>query len=261
MARTAGSSVGGSRRATVDVWVAEPVDADLGPWLVHLDDVERARVATLPSQQASRFVQARALLRGVLGERLGCSPQAVELHVMCPECGGTHGPVVLGAGGPYVSITRAGALIAVAVTDDGPVGVDIESHAAVSAAPLAGVALPRPELTAHSHRRHDARTPALARAWVSAEATLKAVGTGLRTDPAHLEVRSRRGRRTALAPDGTRAVLADLDLGPRLAGAVALVPDGPVDVGPAGLNHPDRLPRLAVRLLDGGTVLTSLRGR
>ena len=252
----------GIRRATVDVWVAEPIDADLDPWFVHLDEVERTRAATLPAQQASRFVQARALLRGVLGARLGCSARDVALHATCPECGGAHGRVVLAAGvGPQVSITRAGALIAVAVTDDGAVGVDIESHAAVSAAPLAGVALSGPELTAHRRRRRPARTPALARAWVTAESALKAAGTGLRTDPAELEIHSARGRRTALAPDGTRTLIADLDLGPRLAGAVALAWHGSIPARRAELGLPERPPRLAVRLFDGGAVLTGLRRR
>lgn len=242
---------------TVDTWVAQPLGPDLRPWLAHLDSAERARAATLPVQQASRFVQARALLRGVLGDRLGCPARAVALHVECPACGGAHGPVVVAEGrGPFVSVTRAGPLIAVAVTDVGPVGVDIESHAAVAAAPLADVALSADELTAHRRRRRSTRTPALARAWVSTEAALKAAGTGLRTDPAHLAVSTVRGRRTCTTPDGARALLADLDLGPDVAGAVAVAWGAPV---PTGLRAPDRAPLIAVRLHDGDGVLAALR--
>ena len=246
------------RPPTVDVWVVAPVEANLGPWLLHLDAAERARARSLSAHQAPRFVQARALLRGVVGDHLHCTPRTVPLRVECPDCGGAHGPVLVDTGtrtgtgtgtdraaGPFVSITRAGSLMAVAVPDAGPVGVDIESHAAVSAAPLTRIGLPGRELAAHERRgRRGAR--ALARSWVSAEAVLKAAGTGLRTDPAHLEIRSRRGRRTARTPDGSRALLADLALGPHLAGAVALV-------------LPGRRPRFTVRLHDGGEVLARLQ--
>ena len=240
--------------AAVDVWVAEPVDDVLGPWLHLLDAAERARAATLPVRQASRFVQARALLRGVLGARLRCPAADVTLQVVCPGCGGEHGPVLLAGGaGPFLSVTRAGPLIAVAVTDHGPVGVDVESYAAVAAAPLAGIGL---AVTGHRHLRRAADPRAPARAWVSTEAALKAAGTGLRTDPADVEIRSRHGRRTAVTTDGRRAALVDLDLGPGLAGAVAVA-------GPRTDQQPGkgRAPRIVVRLLDGDAVLAALGGR
>ncbi|MCL3861171.1 4'-phosphopantetheinyl transferase superfamily protein [Actinotalea sp. K2] len=246
-------------RSTVDVWVAALRDDETGPWLAHLDATEQARAATLPDQQRSRFVQARALLRGVLGERLGCSARAVELHVACSACGGPHGPVTLAADiDLFTSITRAGARIGVALTDAGAVGVDIESFAAISAARLADVALSGRALAAHARRRPSARTRALATSWVSAEAALKATGTGLRTSPADLEIHSRRGRRTALAPDGTWALLAGLDLGPGLAGAVALVPGGPWSAEHTGRDPAAGPHRLTVRLHDGDAVLTDL---
>ncbi|WP_250442997.1 4'-phosphopantetheinyl transferase superfamily protein, partial [Actinotalea sp. C106] len=204
----------GRPTATVDVWLAEPAE-DASTWLLHLDAVERARAAGLPTPQASRFVQARALLRAVLGQRLGCALRDVPLQVRCPTCGGPHGPVSLATrSGPELSLTRAGALIAVALSDAGPVGVDVESHPAIAAAPLAALPPSGRGLTARARQRRATRTPVVARSWVSAEAVLKATGTGLRTDPADLVISSRRGRRTALAPDGTRAVLADLGLGP-----------------------------------------------
>ena len=154
-------------------------------------------------------------------------------------------------------------------------GIDVESHAAVSASALADVALAGRELTAHRRRRRSARTPALARTWVSAEAVLKATGTGLRADPADLVIRSR-GRltgfprtalsrtaltRTALTPDGRRALLADLDLGPHLAGAVAVVPDASISTGRPAPHRPGRPSRLSVRQHAGDAVLTDLSRR
>ncbi|MBO1752091.1 hypothetical protein J4G33_09775 [Actinotalea sp. BY-33] len=246
--------------ATVDVWLAEPADLT-SSWLAHLDAVERSRAADLPGPQASRFIQGRALLRAVLGEHLGCAPREVPLHVRCPTCAGPHGPVSLATGtgtGPHLSLTRAGALVAVAVSEAGPVGVDVESHAAISAAPLGALPPSRRGVTARTRQRRAALTSAVARSWVSAEAVLKATGAGLRTDPADLVISSRRGRRTALTPDGTRAVLADLDLGPGVAGAVAVVPHAP---GPTEPGGPSRLPRLSVHQHDGDAVLAALGTR
>jgi 4'-phosphopantetheinyl transferase len=244
---------------TVHVWTVEPFDGDLDPWIVHLSAVEQERAAGLPAHQASRFVLARVLLRGVLGARLDCAARAVPLHVRCPDCGGAHGPITCAwSGAPFVSVTRAGPLIGVALTDAGPVGIDIESHAAAGAAPFADVALPRRELSVHSRLRPRARTHALVQFWVIAEAVLKATGTGLRADPAGLEVERAGGRGMVRTPDGTQVRLVELDLGPTTAGAVAVVSDGSGGPGRGVLGAPAPA-RLAVRLLDGAAVLGELR--
>ncbi|QTE31156.1 4'-phosphopantetheinyl transferase family protein [Pengzhenrongella sicca] len=211
---------------TVDVWVVAPGAADPEPLLATLDAVERARAAALPTDQASRFVFARALLREVVGARLGCPAGEVVVRARCAACGGPHGQVEVvvrdaGAPAPHVSLTRAGPLIAVAVSDAGRVGVDVESPAAVAAARLADVALSPGEAAAHAGRPSADQATALARTWVRTEATLKALGTGLRIDPALVDTRGRTARLPA-GTAGSPVELADLRLGPGAVGAVAL---------------------------------------
>lgn len=227
--------------ATIDVWVVEPDAALPADHERGLDDVERRRALALPPDQAARFVCARVLLRRAVGAMAGVDPRDVALVARCPTCGGPHGPVrvlapvrVLGpAGMPplaglAVSVTRSGPLAAVAVAHHA-VGIDVESRGAIAAAPLADVALAPAERARHDRLPAAARGEHLARTWVRKEAVLKALGTGLVTDPAAIAL--------AEGPGGPRVVgrpeilLADLsDLAGMLGavGAVALLlPEAP----------------------------------
>ncbi|MCU1420493.1 MAG: 4-phosphopantetheinyl transferase [Microbacteriaceae bacterium] len=87
---------------------------------------------------------------------------------VCPDCGGDHGRPVVAEPGRWVSLSRSGGLVAVAFSTAGPVGVDLESRAAVARHPVRGL------------RHPDARE------WTTKEAVLKADGRGLRVDPAEL---------------------------------------------------------------------------
>ncbi|WP_258725512.1 4'-phosphopantetheinyl transferase family protein [Cellulomonas sp. NS3] len=232
----------------VDVWTAGAGTAVTPAQATVLDDAERARAGALPPPAAERFVLGRVLLRGVLAERLGCAPATVGLRARCVRCGGAHGRVRV-VGPPrehHVSLTRSGPLVAVALTVAGPVGVDVESTSAVSAAPVDGVLLSPAELAGHRALPAHAAEAALARVWVRKEAALKALGTGLVADPSAWALgpppAGARGV-DAVAPGGV--VVADLDVGPGRAGAVAVL-------GPAA-------PDLIVRCQDGRSVLDALR--
>lgn len=117
----------------------------------------------------------------VVAEHTGLTVHDVVVTRACPVCAGSdHGrPVVLlpgtGRRPPSVSLSRAGGLTVLAVTDDGPVGVDVQ---AVPDAPVPDFA---------SFALHPAERAGTAeeqcRTWVRKEALLKALGTGLRTDP------------------------------------------------------------------------------
>ena len=104
----------------------------------------------------------------------------------CARCGsGAHGrPVLLATAAlrrpAYVSVARAGDLSIVAVTDAGPVGIDVEVEGAAGFTGFADVALHVDEDGA------DAVDPT--RVWVRKEALLKAYGLGLSVDPSQVRI-------------------------------------------------------------------------
>lgn len=234
------------RDVVVDVWRVPAAAVD--PAVVALlTDAERDRAASLAPAVAPGFVAGRALLRTVLGGRLGVVPAAVVLDVACPACGGPHGPVSVagaarGTGADvHVSLTRSTGLVAVALTTSAPVGVDVEEVRAVRPA-LADVALAPAERSDGEHRLPGRRRRELARAWVRKEAVLKALGTGLLTAPADAVVVADAATGGFRVRHADLDVLgADVDAGRGRVGAVAVVADGPA--------------RVSVRLHDGAAAL------
>ena len=246
--------------AVVDVWF---VAAGVGEqWLTEratfdgrglpaeLDVVEERRARQLRQDQRAAFVVARVMLRRVLGERLALAPDDVPLVASCAVCGKPHGRVQLeGIDGLWVSLTRSSGVLALALTDAGPVGIDVESVASVQAAPVADVALsPRERLHVQALAPDD-RQNAVAVAWVRKEAALKALGTGLRRSPSDLELLPLVGGAAVRGvPD---LEVADLEVGAGIVGAVAVVPRSAEPGGAAT----DGRSRVEVRTHEGEIVL------
>lgn len=171
----------------VDVWVVPSTSATADAPV--LDSVERKRAAALDPGRRAAFVTARVLLRLAVAHGLGCAPGEVRLDATC-RCGRPHGPVTVLPAGPWVSISRNGPVVAVALRTSGPVGIDVASVAAVAWAPLDRLLGPGAEGLGPTDAADPPRadTGALARTWVRTEATLKMLRTGLRRDPADLWV-------------------------------------------------------------------------
>ncbi|WMX45020.1 4'-phosphopantetheinyl transferase superfamily protein [Streptomyces roseicoloratus] len=147
-----------------------------------LDDAERRVYASfLREPDAALYVTAHALLRLVVGEALGRDPADLVFAA------GPHGKPYLENARVEFSLSHAGERVAVAVTSDTPVGVDVER------VPRAGAELPLHVLSPAERAAYDL-LPAAGRAgaftsyWVRKEAVLKATGEGLRVDPARLTV-------------------------------------------------------------------------
>ena len=129
---------------------------------------------------ACAHAEARDLLGIEVATLLDVQPGDVSIAAVCSRCGGPHGrPVVqvavLSDRIPFVSISRRSGVIVVAVSSDGPVGVDAERVGAATS-DIAGVVL-------HPSERAD-DAEALTTTWVRKEALLKATGHGLTADPA-----------------------------------------------------------------------------
>ena len=170
---------------TVEVVLArvETLDAPEGL----LDDAERARADAFSDAGArARFVTAHALLRTVVGARIGVPAQHVRVRQTCADCGGPHGcPQVDGV---HVSQSSSGDLVVVAVCLDVPVGVDIETVSATGFPGFDDVALTGDERAALAATSAVDRSRLRALWWTRKEAVLKARGVGLRTDPRSVSV-------------------------------------------------------------------------
>ena len=113
-------------------------------------------------------------------------PAHIVLVHECPRCGSDeHGrPRLLATAAvrhpAQVSLARAGDLSVAAITDAGPVGVDVEAEGAAGFAGFEDVALHPGELAS------TADDPT--RVWVRKEALLKAYGLGLAVDPSDVRL-------------------------------------------------------------------------
>ena len=124
----------------------------------------------------------RSVLHDAIGAVSGYAPSAVEVEYRCVRCGlvGHGKPNVVTPAGYFASLSRSGQLVAVAVTDAGPIGIDITNVAAVSRADV-GAVLRHPE--------DDAVTPVeIARSWAAKEAVLKATGWGLHVEASGIAI-------------------------------------------------------------------------
>lgn len=127
----------------------------------------------------SRPDAADLLLRLVVGAVARIPLHEVTVRRLCARCGSSgHGrPFVVrrdGQPAPYVSLSRAEDTVVVAVSEAGPVGVDVERLGAARFSGFADVALHPDERAVDVEQR--------VRTWVRKESLLKATGDGLEVD-------------------------------------------------------------------------------
>lgn len=153
-----------------------------------LDVGERRRAGALRDDQARRrFVSVHAMLRILVGRRLDLDP-----HVLTFTPRGDYGKpeLVHSKHRLHVNIASAGDRVVCAVTEFGPVGVDVESHSVIADANRFGE-VDRILLTPAERQllgELGDRVGALTRWWVRKEAVLKASGEGLTVEPTALQM-------------------------------------------------------------------------
>lgn len=218
-----------SEESVVDVWVRAVPDHLVGT--DSLDPVELARLASFHDGTARRsYAAGHVLLRGALGEWLGGPPSRFGFNRTCPRCGEPHGrPILLQDNGVHVSLSRTGTLVAVAVTRVGPVGVDVETVESTDFDGFEATALHPDERADVEVAHRQERLHRRATSWARKEAALKALGVGLRRDPASVRTPPS-GIRTHW--DGFASPFTVVDLSPDLlastgtVGAVAVLGAG-----------------------------------
>jgi len=155
------------------VWERRPSAlTDAGTAGALLSPAEIARMRTfIQTPDQLRFLTAWSLARQVLGELSGQDPRALVFDRTCTHCGHpTHGKPRL-VGGPWqFSLSHTADRVLLAVAEDCPVGVDIESaDAKVTDVSRLILHPDEPPVTGVK----------LLRIWVRKEAVLKATGHGL----------------------------------------------------------------------------------
>jgi 4'-phosphopantetheinyl transferase len=210
----------GSPEQVVEVWVRPVPDEVVGIEL--LDAVETARLASFRDDSARRsYAAGHVLLRSALGEWLGEQPGSLAFDRTCASCGKQHGrPILLQDNGVHVSLSRTSTLVAVAATRVGPVGIDVEMVASSDFDGFAATALHPDERADVEVASHADRLHRRATSWARKEAALKALGVGLRTDPASVQTPPS-GIRTEW--DGFASPFTVVDLALDVAGAVGAV--------------------------------------
>jgi 4'-phosphopantetheinyl transferase len=158
-----------------------------------LDASEEARAKRFRRpEDRERFVLAAALLRTVVALRVGIAPEEVNIDRTCTRCGGAHGrPTVVGLG-LEVSVSHSGALVVIAATGAGRVGVDVERVRPIDHVSLSG------EICQPGEAHRDLGPVSFYKLWTRKESVLKATGAGLDLSMAEVVV---------TAPDRTPRVL------------------------------------------------------
>jgi 4'-phosphopantetheinyl transferase len=148
-----------------------------------LDPIETGRRAQLREVgDRDRYGLAAALLRTVVGRRTAVDPGKVVVDRTCEICGGPHGRPRLAKPGLETSISHSADLVAVALTNAGPVGVDVEVVAERGWEPLVPLVC-TPDEASSVHTSVDFFT-----CWTRKEAILKATGEGLRRPMTELTI-------------------------------------------------------------------------
>ncbi len=191
----------GVEAGAVEIWRVN-LDASPAPPAGLLSAAERERAAGIRDPEAGRrWAVSRWALLEVLGRRLGTAPGAVELEL------GEHGkPRLVTPAGLEFNLSHSGALALVALAAVA-VGVDVEEvkPRATDLAAIAARVLDAETAAAVAAAAPEARPDLFFPAWARHEARLKCGGGGFGGPGA-----------------GGPVAVADLDLGPGYAGAVAL---------------------------------------
>ena len=217
------------------VWWATPV-ARTDEFLPLLSPLEAERYDGYRQElDQRRFLTGRVLAKTLVAARLGIAPETVTFDATCADCGKHHGPPRLPDAPVRFSISHSGERVGIALTEDTPVGLDVEAANRRAEDSLIDYALSETERRTVHALPEDERADAFFTYWARKEAVLKATSKGLRlplrsitlTPPSEL-AGLLSSTDDSLTPESTR--LADLTPGPGYRAAVALLTEQEIAV-------------------------------
>lgn len=172
----------------VHLWCATVTCAAIpsGEWGALLNPEERAKAERFQTfEKRLEFVHGRGLLRTLLAGYLDCHPSEVNIRTTAagkPFLESSWAPIEF-------NLSHARGLVLLAFASQRAVGVDVEAATVLpDSDALAGVALSDRERVEYTQLPQNQRSRAFLRCWVAKEASLKACGHGLGTDPRRVEV-------------------------------------------------------------------------
>ncbi|WP_158266704.1 4'-phosphopantetheinyl transferase family protein [Alsobacter soli] len=169
-------------RGDVVVLVGRIADWSASPDLLSAPERERLGSLRHPGTAAA-FVAGRTLARLALARWLHCTPGEVAISL------GRHEKPSLCREAPVrFNLTHSDRHVALALTVECEVGVDIEPTAPPDRDAVAEVVMVEAEIAAYKRLPQGDRDAAFLRLWTRKEAVLKAAGSGFSVDPTALSV-------------------------------------------------------------------------
>jgi 4'-phosphopantetheinyl transferase len=190
-----------------------------------LNDVEQERRGRYRQEaDRARFTVGAALLRLVVADELGVGPTDVRVDRTCARCGEPHGKPRVSGADVYVSISHSGDKVALALTREAAIGVDVEAIGVRDVAGLARTVLVAAEPLS---RPADFFTY-----WCRKEAIVKATGDGLQVPLIEVVVSAADEPARLITYRGAALIssVCDLPIDGGYAAALAVLAEGEIDV-------------------------------
>lgn len=178
------------------------------------------------SEDRKRFLAGITLAKAAVAERAHLHPAEVSFDRACWYCGDAHGKPLIRESTLFHSVTHSEDVVAVAVTDVAPVGIDAE-YRTKAANPVGSSRL----FLGPGERPCEAADQFYT-VWCRKEAVIKATGRGLATPLSEVVVGSadQVPRLIGYRGEIVNWWMSDLDFGEDYAGAVCVMAPGPVAV-------------------------------
>jgi 4'-phosphopantetheinyl transferase len=176
------------KSGTATIHIVSP--ASVRPEHLPLSREERDRAASFRFENdASHWAQNRAALRAILGNSLGVSPSDVPIRTSA--LGKPH--LAEPFGHLHFNLSHCEDLALVALSPDGPLGIDLEPSSRAPSLLECRDTFCHPEEIAEIRSQDPAEhARSLLQLWTAKEALLKALGTGFSHPPEHIRILSAR---------------------------------------------------------------------